>query len=135
MGKQHQPQQAKYQTGGKLEASSFLEVMEDGDMKVRIGIAESNGGKAFKTDCEESIETGDRKRNFTKKNENIPALICEGSTNISNIVSNRGDKFVSAQDGTNPLILPSKPNSIERTMEVDPGDELNPEELATAEFS
>ena len=41
---------------------------------------------------------------------------------------------MSAQDGTNPLILPSKPNSIERTMEVDPGDELNPEELATAEL-
>ena len=70
-----------------------------------------------------------------KKKKNIPALICESSTNIYNIiVSNRRDKFVSAQDGTNPLLLPSKPNSIERTMEVDPGDELNPEELATAEF-
>ena len=41
---------------------------------------------------------------------------------------------MSAHNGTNPLILPSKPNSIERKMEVDPGDELNPEELATAEF-
>ena len=41
---------------------------------------------------------------------------------------------MSAQDGTNPLTLPSKPYNIERTMEVDPGDELNPEELATAEL-
>ena len=69
-------------------------------MEVRFGIAESNGGKAFKTDCEESIETGDRKQNLTKKNENIPALICESSTNIYTSVSNRKDKFVSAQDGT-----------------------------------
>ena len=134
MGKQHQPQQVKYQMEGDLEASSLSEVMEDGDLKVRIGIAESNGGKEIKTDCEDSIETGDRKQNLTNKNENIPALICESSTNIYDIVLNRRDKFVSAQDGTNPLILPSKPYNIERTMEVDPGDELNPEELATAEL-
>jgi hypothetical protein len=134
MGKQHQPQQVKYQMEGDLEASSFLEVMEDGDLKVRIGIAESNGGKEIKTDCEDSIETGDRKQNLTNKNENIPALICESSTNIYDIVLNRRDKFVSAQDGNNPLTLPSKPYNIERTMEVDPGDELNPEELATAEL-
>ena len=30
--------------------------MEDGGMKVWMGIAESNGGKEFKTDCEESNE-------------------------------------------------------------------------------
>ena len=41
---------------------------------------------------------------------------------------------MSTQDGTNPLILPFKLNSIERTEEVDPRGELNPVELATAEF-